>query len=93
MTANLGSFKWRGFFTSILICLLLGILIYRQFDFTQHSRPDDTAISQINELQKELIETRSKVEILENRLNQAEAKLATLSSRPLKSTGKPKCRR
>ena len=92
MTANLGSFRWRGFVTSILVCLLLGVLIYRQFDFTQQSRPDD-AISRISELQKELSETRSKVGVLENGLNQAEAKLATLSSTPLKTTRKPKCPR
>jgi hypothetical protein len=89
MKTNLGWFKWQGFFAGILACLLLGILIYRKFEFTQQPRPDDDAIVRINELQKELIGTRLKVEALEKRLNETEAKLGTLSSRRAKASGKP----
>ncbi len=88
MRANLGWFTRRGFFAGVLICVSLGIFIYRQFDFTQHSKPDDVTASQISELQKELNTTRAKMEALEKRLDETQARLATLSSSRAKANGK-----
>jgi chaperonin cofactor prefoldin len=63
-------------------------VIYRQFDFTQQSKPDDLTASRISEIQKELNTTRAKMEALEKRLDETQAKLATLSSSRAKASGK-----
>ncbi len=89
MRTNLGWFTRRGFFAGVLLCVSLGILIYRQFDFTQQSKPDDVTTSRINALQNELNTTQAKVDALEKKLDEAQAKLAILTSRRVKTSGKP----
>jgi uncharacterized protein YlxW (UPF0749 family) len=89
MRTNLGWFTRRGFFAGVVLCVSLGILIYRQFDFTQQSKSDDVTTSRINALQNELNTTRAKVNALEKSLDEVQAKLATLTSRHVKASGKP----
>ena len=87
MRGNLGWFTRRGFVAGVLLCVSLGTLIYRQFDFAQQSKPDDVNTSRIIDLQKELNTTRAKMEALEKRLDETQAKLAALSSKRAKVTG------
>jgi uncharacterized protein YlxW (UPF0749 family) len=89
MKGNLGWFTRKGFVAGLLLCLSLGVLIYRQFDFTQRAQPDDVATSRIKELEKELNFTRSKVDALEQRLHELDAKLTTLSTAGVKANKKP----
>lgn len=75
MNRNLGGFTIRGFVVGFGVCLLVALLIYRQFDFVEAAKSDDVAITRTTELANKLEAMQTKIDKLEARLSQAEAKL------------------
>jgi hypothetical protein len=76
MRKNLGEFSWRGFIITVVCCVALGSIIYRQFSFSQAPKPQDAQDAQISDLEKKVDALQSKVVLLEQEIKTAEAKTA-----------------
>ena len=74
MKKNVGQLTFRGLIASILICLAIGILVYRRFSFEQKSPPQDPTATRLNDLEKKNIETQKKLDQVEKTLNQVQSK-------------------
>jgi len=81
MNRNLGGFTFRGFVVGFGLCLIVGVLIYRRFDFVQPAKSDDAAIMKISELETKFAAMQAQVDKLEARLNEAEARIQVTSQR------------
>jgi len=74
MRKNLGEFSWRSFIITVVCCVVLGSIIYRQFSFAQVTKPQDAQDTRISDLEKKVDSLQSKVVLLEQEIKIAEAK-------------------
>jgi uncharacterized protein HemX len=73
MKKNVGQLTFRGLI-GILICLVIGVLVYGQFSFRQKAPPQDATATRLNDLEKKTMETQKNLDQVEETLNQAQSK-------------------
>jgi hypothetical protein len=71
---NVGQLTFRGLIAGILICLAIGILVYRQFSFEQKVPPQDSTATRLNDLEKKNMEIQTKIDHVQETLNQVQSK-------------------
>jgi hypothetical protein len=73
MRRNLGEFSWPGFIIAIVCCVALGLLIYKQFSFTQVPKPQDAEDARISNVEQKVDAMQSKIAVLEQQIKTMQA--------------------
>jgi hypothetical protein len=73
MKKNVGQLGFRGF-VGIGILLVIGFVIYGRFHFEQKTPPQDATTTRLNDLEKKSIETQTKLDQIQDALNQVRSK-------------------
>lgn len=73
MKKNVGQLGFRGF-VGIGILLVIGLVIYGRFHFEQRTPPRDATTTRLNDLEKKSIETQTKLDQIQDALNQVQSK-------------------
>ena len=76
MKKNVGQLGFRGLFVGIVVLLAIGIIVYGRFNFEQKAPPQDAATTRLNDLEKKSIETQTKLDQVQETLNQVRSKTA-----------------
>ena len=80
MKKNVGQLTYGALIAGIIVCLLIGILVYRQFSFEQKVSPQDSTATRLKDLEKKNMEIQTKLDQVQESLNQAQSK--TTQGRP-----------
>ena len=75
MRKNIGELTFWGFLGSICLCLIVGVLVYSRFTFTQQKPAVDQTNQRVHELELKLAASEAKQDRLEERLSKVEAKV------------------
>jgi hypothetical protein len=74
MKKNVGQLTYRALVAGIIVCLTLGILVYRQFSFEQKVPPQDLTANRLKDLEKKNMEIQTKLDQVQESLNQVQSK-------------------
>jgi hypothetical protein len=74
MKKNVGQLTYRALIAGIIICLTIGILVYRQFSFAQRVPPQDSTATRLKDLEKKNMEIQTKLDQVQESLNQIQSK-------------------
>src|SRR5262249_10440842 len=76
MKENVGQLTPRSLIVGMLICLTIGIVIFRHFTFRQRIAPQDATAVRINDLEKRMAETEATLDQLKETLNRVTTRMA-----------------
>ena len=76
MKKNVGQLGFGGL-VGIGILLAFGVIVYGKFHFQQKPSPQDPTTVRVNELEKKSIETQTKLDHVQDAINQIQSKMAT----------------
>jgi hypothetical protein len=75
MKKNVGQLGVGGF-VGIGILLAFGLIFYGRFHFEQNRSPQDATATRLNDLEKKSIETQTKLDHVQDALNEIRSKMA-----------------
>jgi hypothetical protein len=85
MKNNVGQLGYGGL-VGIGILLAIGLVVYERFHFEQKVPPQDATTTRLNDLEKKSIETQTKLDHVQDALNQVRSKTTQGEATGPKST-------
>jgi hypothetical protein len=73
MKRNVGQLGFRDF-VGIGILVVIGLVVYGRFQFEQKVPPQDVTATRLNDLEKKSLETQTKLDQIQDALNQIRLK-------------------